>query len=193
VIVKFEKRHTTNARDGSLAANIFYAQFMNTALIALIVSSVMYVYLCVWERRREREGIRVWERICVCTGKKEYMYVYIYKYTLYICIYTYIYVYIYIHKHAIAWTASNSDNLNHTPILYDKLNWQCYYNITKLHFWRMMWVYAPTPATHCNTLVTHLQHVATLCDTLQHTATHCNTLHLAKHVAGDHYKNLIWE
>jgi hypothetical protein len=39
VIVSVEKRHTTNARDGSLAANIFYAQFMNTAWISLLVNT----------------------------------------------------------------------------------------------------------------------------------------------------------
>jgi hypothetical protein len=37
-IVLFEKKHTTNERDSSLAANIFYAQFLNTAAIALIIN-----------------------------------------------------------------------------------------------------------------------------------------------------------
>jgi hypothetical protein len=45
VIVGFEKHHTTNGRDGSLAANIFYAQFMNTAFVALLVNADVSYYI----------------------------------------------------------------------------------------------------------------------------------------------------
>jgi hypothetical protein len=45
IIVSFEKRHTTNQRDGSLAENIFYAQFMNTAIIALAVNADVSYYV----------------------------------------------------------------------------------------------------------------------------------------------------
>ena len=45
VIVKFEKKHTTNERDSSLAANIFYAQFMNTGMIPLILNMEVPYYI----------------------------------------------------------------------------------------------------------------------------------------------------
>lgn len=46
-LTRVEKKHTTNDRDASLAKNVFLAQFMNTALINLLISADLVYYFDV--------------------------------------------------------------------------------------------------------------------------------------------------
>eukprot|EP00960_Hanusia_phi_P070135 767243-Hanusia_phi.AAC.5 len=45
VLVEFERKHSSNERDASLARSVFFAQFVNTALISLIVNADITYYI----------------------------------------------------------------------------------------------------------------------------------------------------
>ncbi|EKX50315.1 hypothetical protein GUITHDRAFT_67192 [Guillardia theta CCMP2712] len=45
VLVEFERKHSSNERDASLARSVFFAQFVNTALISLIVNADITYYV----------------------------------------------------------------------------------------------------------------------------------------------------
>lgn len=49
ILVRFEKKHTKNLRDASLARNIFLAQFINTGLITLLVNADLVYYVSALE------------------------------------------------------------------------------------------------------------------------------------------------
>ena len=49
ILANVEKKHTSNDRDASLANNVFVAQFMNTALINLLINADLRYYFTVLE------------------------------------------------------------------------------------------------------------------------------------------------
>jgi hypothetical protein len=49
VLANVEKKHTSNDRDASLANNVFVAQFMNTALINLLINADLRYYFTILE------------------------------------------------------------------------------------------------------------------------------------------------